>query len=494
MKQLKKRSDFGFQSASIHNRRGPGGLQYLKDRSALVIAMFSMLAFVMGNMMGQHGFYAFWASVIGNDDDALIVYTGTVTPIDKVVDYSCWAEYGGDFKVHQFRQAPQQCLKSLPAYVTSENRDELYSMQYMSSYSEQTEGTGHHAGVDIRIPVGTPIRAVMTAKVERTGDQPNGFGKFIVLKHPNVPDPADPDHKTLTLYSTYGHLSSVHVAPGDVVQKGQTLGLSGNTGFSTGPHLDFRLVRDGAPFYPYDPSSQRDGYLYTVSPMLYVQSHYQPVPVGTSVIAAERSYDEEVVAPSEVVVPRRVGQASSQPVVAVPDRQTSSESTKSIIARLQARREARLRDRLAERDIRMDQVVTLQTGLMQSSSSRQAVLPAAPEPEPIVSAERNYNEGGTQRAMSVRFIHDGSFTGRGWEKMRVELLDKDGETVAHPQLDRDLVLQTAYGKAEFRPTTLSALDFSSGEATVYVLPRGRQTVVVKLLPFSVLSPPMRYER
>lgn len=480
MKGLRNTKNVGFSTSSIHTMREPNALFYLKQRTSFWIASLSLFTFLVGNMMGQHGWYAFWASVLGQEDLSAIAYVGTVSPIEKVVDYGCWASYGGDYKVHTFRQAPEKCLRNMPQYTSTSDRDDVFSMQYMSSYSKTTEGSGNHAGVDIRVPVGTPIRAVMTGRVENSGDQPRGFGKYIVIVHPNVPDPSRPTRSTTTLYSEYAHLSAFYVQPGDIVHKGDVIGLSGNTGNTTGPHLHFAISNDETPYHPYYPSNQTDGYAYTVNPFLYVQSDFMPVSDGTTLIASETSRTTDVDEPGEVVAPRRVDPSAVDRVVAQPDSEPQTMTT--IIARLQARRDARLRERLSQRQSR--QTIALQTGLttIEHDHSHE------------VAAEQSVAESSAGRVSTVEITHDGGFTGRGWEKVRVTLLDSDGNVVTAPRLDADIVLRTDFGTAEFRPATLTALDFTRGVATVNVLPRGRRTVVIKVMPFNVISRPLEYDR
>ncbi|MCE9585182.1 peptidoglycan DD-metalloendopeptidase family protein [Candidatus Nomurabacteria bacterium] len=90
--------------------------------------------------------------------------------------------------------------------------------------------TGSHNGVDFRASVGTPIKAMSDGIVAGFGDtdiQCAGvsFGKFILIKYDNG------------LASTYGHLSLIKVSNGQRVNRGEIVGYSGNTGYSTGPHL-----------------------------------------------------------------------------------------------------------------------------------------------------------------------------------------------------------------------------------------------------------------
>jgi len=349
-----------------------------------------------------------------------------------------------------------------------------------------------HNGIDIRVPVGTPVLTAMNGRVIAVGDQPRGYGKYVVIEHPEVPDPESPTKKTTMLYTTYAHLSSFYVNKGDLVQKGNTIALSGNTGKSTGPHLHFQIDRENAPFHPYYPTSQSDGYAFTVHPMLYVQSQFSPLEQPSTLVArTESRRSQRATNPQDVVAPRRIDTSRTQAVrvarASVPT-QVEELSQKTIIARLQSRREQRVRERIAQRDSR--QVIA-------SSNQATGLVASALDPVVVVrqiASDQTVVEGARGIVSSVEISHDGYFTGRGWEKIRITLLDSDGNTVTNPRLDRDLVLRPAYGEAEFRPSTISPLDFINGEVTVHMLPRGRRTVVVKVLPFDIISRPMQYNR
>jgi murein DD-endopeptidase MepM/ murein hydrolase activator NlpD len=91
-----------------------------------------------------------------------------------------------------------------------------------------------HYGVDYAAPPGTPIWAVADGVVI-VCDWSGGFGKQVVLRHMNG-------------YTTYyGHLSrySSGIRSGARVKQKQIIGYVGSTGLSTGPHLDYRLAKDG---------------------------------------------------------------------------------------------------------------------------------------------------------------------------------------------------------------------------------------------------------
>jgi len=97
-----------------------------------------------------------------------------------------------------------------------------------------------HAGLDIAVPNGTPIRAAGGGVVARAGEDPE-YGLFAQIDHPDG------------YQSMYGHASRILVSVGDSVRAGQVIGLSGSTGRSTAPHLHFEILRGGRSI---DPASQ----------------------------------------------------------------------------------------------------------------------------------------------------------------------------------------------------------------------------------------------
>ena len=96
-----------------------------------------------------------------------------------------------------------------------------------------------HDGVDIAVPEGTPIVAPRDGYVAATGYSPS-FGLFLRLAH-------DGGYTTF-----FAHLSHVPVETGQPVAQGERVAYSGNTGWSTAPHLHFSVFRDGAFVDPLD--------------------------------------------------------------------------------------------------------------------------------------------------------------------------------------------------------------------------------------------------
>lgn len=89
-----------------------------------------------------------------------------------------------------------------------------------------------HNGLDIGVPMGTRIGAAMEGNVEETGYSPI-MGKYVMMRHPGG------------WKSLYAHMSSITVQQGQYLVRGGKLGLSGNTGYSTGPHVHLSIYKNG---------------------------------------------------------------------------------------------------------------------------------------------------------------------------------------------------------------------------------------------------------
>ncbi len=92
-----------------------------------------------------------------------------------------------------------------------------------------------HHGVDYAAPIGTPVQSIGDGTVIAKGWDKKGGGNYIKIKHNS------------TYTTTYMHLKGFAkgVSKGAKVKQGQTIGYVGSTGASTGPHLDFRLQKNG---------------------------------------------------------------------------------------------------------------------------------------------------------------------------------------------------------------------------------------------------------
>jgi len=95
--------------------------------------------------------------------------------------------------------------------------------------------SGTHNGVDFGTPIGTPVKATLSGTIWATGNTdlyPNcySYGKWVLIRHANG------------ISSLFGHLSQIKVKEGDTVTTGDLIGYSGNTGYSTGPHLHLTVL------------------------------------------------------------------------------------------------------------------------------------------------------------------------------------------------------------------------------------------------------------
>ena len=95
-------------------------------------------------------------------------------------------------------------------------------------------GRAYHPGVDFGVPTGSKILAPLAGTVRATGNTDAvpgcySWGKWTLVDHANG------------LSTLYAHQSVISVTPGQVVGTGEVIGYSGNTGYSTGPHLHFTV-------------------------------------------------------------------------------------------------------------------------------------------------------------------------------------------------------------------------------------------------------------
>ncbi|HEX7021276.1 MAG TPA: M23 family metallopeptidase, partial [Trueperaceae bacterium] len=98
-------------------------------------------------------------------------------------------------------------------------------------------GNTYHGGVDLAVPLGTQILAAKAGTVAKAG-WGGAYGYTVYLDHQDGSQ------------TRYGHMSRIWVVAGQVVGRGDILGLTGSTGASTGPHLHFEVRLDGRPVDP----------------------------------------------------------------------------------------------------------------------------------------------------------------------------------------------------------------------------------------------------
>jgi len=152
------------------------------------------------------------------------------------LDYLIYAFGSYDSKdfntLSQFNQTPRyysysqyEFYRPVPGVITSRFG---YRPQF---------GRMHH-GVDLRLDIGDTVRAAMTGRVIRIACDHDGYGNYVVMAHSNG------------METIYAHLHHAIVVPGDYIEIGQPVGIGGNTGNSTGPHLHFETKVEGVAVDP----------------------------------------------------------------------------------------------------------------------------------------------------------------------------------------------------------------------------------------------------
>lgn len=91
-----------------------------------------------------------------------------------------------------------------------------------------------HNGQDFDVPYGTQVYATGDGTVSESGYNSGGFGNCIVIDH------------GYGLQTVYGHLSQIKVVKGQNVKRGELIGISGNTGLTSGPHLHYQVEQFGS--------------------------------------------------------------------------------------------------------------------------------------------------------------------------------------------------------------------------------------------------------
>jgi len=138
-------------------------------------------------------------------------------------------------------QKDSVAYKHIPSIRPVLDRDGYVTDKYGMRIDPFIERAKHHNGVDISAEPGTEVYAPAAGRVEKAEHTYTpwvGYGKHVVIDHGN-------GYKTL-----YGHLSQVMVRVGQQVDRGNIIGLVGETGRATGPHLHYEITFEGKPLNP----------------------------------------------------------------------------------------------------------------------------------------------------------------------------------------------------------------------------------------------------
>jgi murein DD-endopeptidase MepM/ murein hydrolase activator NlpD len=229
-----------------------------KEHKNFIIGVLFVIMVALFSLLGQSQFFKSSLLEVSHP------FNGTIFPIEKSPNYLTWS---GNIKTDNYSKIPNKDLIELPDYslaLKNGDTDEIknakltFPVVYMGNYKgDHQENKGSHLAVDIRVPVGTPVRSIANGVVSLVKNLSYGFGHHLCIRHSGVPDPDNQGQKT-SLFSCYNHMDKIEVETGDFVLKGEYLGTTGNTGTSTTPHLHFQIDRADAPWHPYWPFTSQE--------------------------------------------------------------------------------------------------------------------------------------------------------------------------------------------------------------------------------------------
>ncbi len=418
--------------------------KFLKKNVQQIIGVVLVFA-ITGTLMNA-GVLDFQANLLAGKQSA--AFDGTTAPIKRAPS---WVDLSTTEWKASYDQIPLNKFIDLPDYIPSQltvpfssldfskasdkairNAQVTFSTPYMGNYKlDGQEYAGSHLAVDIKIPYGTPVYAIANAVVFKAVNSTGGYGNHVVLRHDNVPSIDNPNSLT-TYYSGYGHMSSLSVAEGDLVSKGQLIGYSGNSGTTTTPHVHFQIDNDQAPwhlYWPYTSKEAADAGLSfweavnaglgkekalatTISPMVYVQKY--------------RNYSSSGTTSTTTV----------QPTVNTPVEPTSTNT-------------ATTTDELPPIDVAPSDPV------QPVNVSVQPTVDVTPAGQELADFELKYNS---------------SFKIGTAQTFKLLALDKDGQIITNFKPDNEVYLKVENGSATLNKSYLNGQDFAEGVAEFTLTP------------------------
>jgi len=253
--------DHGFQKKPIRRKHFVWKRFFRENPLAYFLIAIGFVSLLGSGLVSDYSFQL-KTSLVGLPSTH---FTGTIAPVEKVPN---WVALSDAERQMRYEQLPQSKLIPIPEYnpttfqkgknyntATESERNAYitYPVPFLGNYQlDGTEYSGSHTGLDIKVPIGTPIRAIANGVVYKTAQKRTDFGNHVVIAHVDIPDPADPNRKT-TLFSGYAHLDTINVRKGQTITKGDIIGKSGESGMATAPHLHFQIDKVDAPFKLYWP-------------------------------------------------------------------------------------------------------------------------------------------------------------------------------------------------------------------------------------------------
>jgi LysM repeat protein len=193
------------------------GVKYVAKKGDTIKSIASKFKGDVGDIIAFNGLKANQTLVAG---DEIIIPDGEAPVV--AISYS---SYSGNSVV------PPGAAKNPTERLRGTNVPEFPGYYTRPVTCVKTQGLHGWNAIDFGCSVGSPARAAAggTVIISRMGGWNGGYGNYVVISHPNG---------TQTLY---GHLSKTLVTVGESVTQGELIGLTGNTGKSTGPHIHFEI-------------------------------------------------------------------------------------------------------------------------------------------------------------------------------------------------------------------------------------------------------------
>ncbi len=131
------------------------------------------------------------------------------------------------------------CIPAIPP-ISPDRKKYRFSSSFGYRKDPKSGKTAFHKGVDFALKSGNPVYATGDGVVETVRFEFFGYGNQVIINHGF-------GYKT-----RYAHLKSISLVEGMEIKRGECIGLSGNSGKSTGPHLHYEVIYKGKPVNPYN--------------------------------------------------------------------------------------------------------------------------------------------------------------------------------------------------------------------------------------------------
>ncbi len=201
-----------------------------------VFGMYEIPAEVRNAGFGGVNRYAHYDAV---DPDGLL--KNTVVRLDVLTKKSYVQSRSFDEVAQLSKRAGDMasCIPAIPP-ITPDRSKYRFSSSYGYRPDPKTGRTAFHRGVDFALKPGNPVYATGDGVVESVKFEFFGYGNQVVIDHGF-------GYKT-----RYAHLKSIGLSEGMKVKRGECIGLSGNSGKSTGPHLHYEVIYRNKTVNPYN--------------------------------------------------------------------------------------------------------------------------------------------------------------------------------------------------------------------------------------------------